>query len=51
LKGSSLVVVLAQGNDLSAKAKNSENGWECDDLMDRKKEVTGQGVDTSKSVI
>jgi hypothetical protein len=51
LKGIGLVVGLAKGNVLSARAKNSENWCECHDLMDVKKEVTGQEVDTPKSVI
>jgi hypothetical protein len=45
------VVGLAQGNIPSARAKNSENRWECHDLLDGMVEWSKQEVNTSKRII
>jgi hypothetical protein len=45
------VVILAQGNIPSARAKNSENRWECHDLLDGMVEWSKQEVNTSKGII
>jgi hypothetical protein len=51
LKGIGLVVGVAQGNVPSARAKNSENQWECHDLMNIIVQWSEPEVDTSKRTI
>jgi hypothetical protein len=51
MKAIALVVILAQGNITSARAKKNEIRWECHDLMNVNKQLTGGEVDTSKRVI
>jgi hypothetical protein len=51
LMGIGLVVGLAQGNIPSARSKNSENRWECHDLLDGMVEWSKQEVNTSKRAI
>jgi hypothetical protein len=51
LKGIGWVVGLVKGNVLSARAKNSENQWECHDVLNGMVEWRTWKVNTSRRVI